>query len=347
MKRQRAIFLPVMLSASFLTNCLFVAEEDEDDLYHHDVHHRSSVTPRLDLQPTPPKKSEQTKDQHRPASQCWKKYEGLPLPDFNPSEFDASCANKACVSVPVTLTYLLSEPILGPQTAIIEAFESPYFFGAPEASTTIFGFNPTNPGVGQTSTLDLPPGEYYVRAYLGDPSRQLPYSYQDLNLVGETPVGYYSASSTPKKMTVLPKTSTPCPNAIEVYLDKLFEDPDKQPATEAKARIKIEAPIGAIIPDQRKLWIELHDTDDFAAVPAHRYSIPSQSLLIHDRYGKAEYVTPNLELGQYFVFVYIDDDQNEFFDQGELHATYAQSNIPIPLNIREKRVATISLMLGL
>lgn len=322
---------PIMtlLSLSSLPSC-YIAEHSQD--HRMDDMDKVSIQTGKTSKPIPLNRS------------CARQYESLPLPDFSPSDVQNICQGEGCVPVPVTLTYLINEDIGHHNGAVVEAYDNPYFQGPPKASTTLYNFRP-DVGSSQSSLLKLRPGSYYIRAYLNIDQPTSPYEYGDMVLVGDKPVGYYGATSTPKKLEVLSRKVTSCPSPINIQLDKLFKDPSLEPKTNARLRLKLSLSSRTPIEEHRQIHIELHETEDYQAVPKFSDNIPSESLLVFSRPGQTEWVSPHLPAGKYYVFVYIDEDNNDFFDPGEPFAQSERLNEKFPVTIKENRTETLNLTL--
>ena len=266
-------------------------------------------------------------------------------PDFTPSDIIDACQYRRCQAVPINVQYLLAKDLGHGYNAVIEAFDNPRFFGSPVAQTNLLDFNPTHPGQTKTTFMTLTPGSYYLRARLDNDNQNLPYEYKDMILVGNDPVGFYGALSSPKKIYVGPDRLGTCRSLINIGIDKLFVDPSKEPKSQAKLRLKLEVASTSGINPGGLTYIELHHSRDFAKTPSYRYSISSEQFLISDHYKEAEFVTPSVNPGYYYIFAYMDTNSNGYYDEGEAQAIHSQNQSSIPVSLEKNRTETMNLRL--
>ena len=247
--------------------------------------------------------------------------------------------------LPVYVHYMLTEDLGSEHSVNVEAFDNPRFAGNPIAAVRVSGFNAQRPGEYSKTEIYLPPGTYYLRAYLAnDEETVIPYSYEGMELMGDTPVGLYGALSSPQTVVVKSRLEAESIDPVSIYLDKLFK---KAQADETKANLRIlfEVAEGVTVPDGRKTMIRLHKTSDFAEEPVFSGELASDNFLVQGRTGKAEYVANNLPIGSYLVFAFIDEDGNGFFDEDEVFSVYSVDKEQKRVEIKAKRTETISMKL--
>src|SRR5690606_18131290 len=94
-------------------------------------------------------------------------------------------------------------------------------------------------GEWKEAALYLDPGEFYVRAYLTNrDDLPTPYSFGDMELVADKPVGIFGALGSPQMVTVKP-ARLGLNDPVKIYLDRLFEKPGAKPDTQARIRINL------------------------------------------------------------------------------------------------------------
>ena len=278
-----------------------------------------------------------------------------------------SCRSNECQEVPVYVNYLLKEDLGGASTVNVEAFDNPNFVGAPISTVRVSHFNTSRPGTYERTSVWLDPGAYYLRAFVSDDdSKTVPYQYQQLQLVSERPVGVFGALSSPSSLTVKPRRVSKNPDPVHIVIDKLFRDPNAKIDTNAHLRVAFTVPDCAPtvtppagepaggtppvvnctpVPQSRTLIVRLFEDDDILRAPLASFTMPSEAFMVSSRPGKADLLSPALALGRYIVFAFIDENSNQFYDEGELAQIYSRFNAPAMVTIEANRTAELSLTL--
>jgi hypothetical protein len=255
-----------------------------------------------------------------------------------------ACSGEDCREVRVDVHYMLSEDIGEDQFVVVEAFDNPRFAGQPATTGLLNGFDATGPGEHDGLTLQLTPGEYYLRAYVSTGSENtLPYEYGDMQLVSDHPVGIFGAGSAPVKVDLRGDADTA--QSVDIYLDKLFKRKGAGEGTAAFLRVELAIADGVDIPVGGKVLVELFDNDDFAYAPVHSFEIATENFLVEGRRGRTELVTPELGLGRFYLRAYLDASGNGFWDEAEPVATYMTGGIKGLLEIKAKRTESVALTL--
>jgi hypothetical protein len=258
------------------------------------------------------------------------------------SFIDTTCQGDACNQVKVNVFYLLNEDLGSSQTVIVEAFDNPYFAGSPEASAILDGFDASRAGRRSTAEIFLPDGTFYFRAFISHRQDEVtPYEYNGMSLVTEKPMGTYGALSELRSLVL--NNEEESNHSVDIFLDKLFKGPDAE--SQAFLRLLVSLPEGFQAPLGRQVRIELHTQDDFAFLPAQVYSIPSESFLIAGLEGRAEFLSPQVPIGKYFIRSYLDSNSNGFWDDGELYRVLKKYDEPAWVEIKSLRTATVELAL--
>ncbi len=257
-----------------------------------------------------------------------------------------SCKKASCQEVKVFAHYMLKDERGENQPVQVEAFDNPYFLGAPSATVALTHFS-ARPGFWQDVSLYLEPGEYYLRAYMTSGNEALkPYQFGGMTLVQNAPVGVYGALSGAEMLRVAPRAQNPYPAPVHIYLDREFKDPSAEPATNAHIRFALALAEGTTAPDGREVRIRLHHTTDLDAQPVYEFAMPTELLLVTGRVGRADYLTPELEEGDYIAYVYIDANGNKLHDDGELGALYKQNGQPFAVHVAKDRTVPVELTLA-
>ena len=260
------------------------------------------------------------------------------------STYFTGCHDGTCLEVPVHVTYMLSEDLGPDHTVIVEAFDNHMFQGHPISTVRMTGFDATTPGVRASDVLLLAPGDYYVRAYLATNETPItPYQYGDMELVSDRPFGLYGALSSVTKISV--GNEIPFPGVVTVFLDKLFRSPESLPPTDAHIRTIVHLSDGLVAPLGQKVWIELYEHEDFSFHPKYSFAIPTDSLRIAGQMGRAEFYSDHLDLGDYFVLIYMDTSGNGFYDRGEPWQVYKRYGEYGRVHIEADKTVTIELTL--
>jgi|GEM_PF-2467779 len=252
----------------------------------------------------------------------------------------SACGNKSCYKVPVRVHYMLTENI-GPQSVVIEAFDNQYFQGAPLARKVANRLDTAKPGTFVESEMSLPAGEYFVRAYLNNNRNEVtPYEYEGMELISNMPVGLYGAASHAETLTVTAAQSTK-PAFVQIYLDKLFKRPHAEEPTQAHLRVIYKFATGFTVPAGRTVYFELFDKPDFNYIPMTRMEAPSEMSMINGREGIAEFLSPELPIGQYFLRIYLDVNGNRFMDRSEPRYIFFKHGESAKIDIIAQRTETI------
>ena len=261
------------------------------------------------------------------------------------STYLSNCGTDLCKEVNVMVSYLLTEDLGAGHTVVVEAFDNHLFKGNPQSVLRLANFDASRPGTRAEDSLLLSPGEYYLRAYIATNEEPiLPYQYGDMELVTDKPLGVYGALSEVSKVVVAP-TSAP-PVSLHIVLDKLFQKPDSQPPTHAHLRAIITLDPSFVVPRGQELVIQLHEQEDFAFHPVYRFKVASENLLVSGSEGRTEFYSDQLDIGKYFVFVYLDVSGNGFYDEGEPQQTYIKFGEKGLINIERDKTVTIPLQLS-
>ena len=337
----RRIYLLLTTISALLSACAFIVEDEpphNDRITHLEVH-EFPVTRDYQLRPCDPNSPYYRPDLSFCAGQA---NSGPGGSDHSQMAWQTNCRADACSSLAVYVHYLL-EKDLGPHQIVwVEAFNNPYFQGAPAASLYIGGFDSSQASSSQRELLFLKPGEYYLRAYIHSGMEPpLPLVMQGMQLVSSRPLGVYGALSSPQRVLVQKQET----RTVHIEIDQLLEDPDQPVDTKARLRIKFNVDPNAYIEADRKILIQLLGTADIEASPRHLFELSSNALLISGREFQAEFVSPSLPVQEAFVFAFLDENANGFYDFGELAQMYQQSDEFLPVKIREDRILTVTLPL--
>lgn len=262
------------------------------------------------------------------------------------TQWETTCERDECIKVAVNVFYLLDKDLGRSNSVVVEAFDNPHFAGSPESSARLTGFDASAPGRRGKVDLYLDGELYYFRAYVAqDGSEALPYEYSGMQLVSDRPVGTYGALSELQSLDLRSLYGDE-PASIDIYLDKLFKAAGDEEPSEAYLRLLLNLPEGYKPPLDRLVRIELHEQEDFAFKPAHVFSVPTENFLVEGRTGKAEFLSPQLPEGKYFLYAYLDASGNEFADAGEPQQTYYGFGEPARVEIIARRTASLSLELA-
>jgi len=261
-------------------------------------------------------------------------------PDYR---WQTSCPSENCNPLQVYAHYMLSEELGDGLTVHIEAFDNKAFSGYPRGTVEITDFRARS-GEWDKAELFLPPGEYYVRAFVKNVDEDpTPYNFDGMELVAGEPVGVFGALSGPEKVIIGSYANN---DPVHIKLDKLFRKPGSEPDTKAYLRLKMSTERHDLLQTGRKVYVELFASDDFGATPVHKFEMASELLKIEGQVGTAEFVSPSLTVGQYIVRVYLDSDNNGFHDDHELGAVHMAMGEPRLVRIERNRIETLSLILS-
>lgn len=278
---------------------------------------------------------------------CRNRYQNLPDINYPFGDIKKSCSGVTCGNLPIVVTYLQEKDIGDNMWAVVEAYDNPYFLGAPKGYDVIQNFHAEDLGYRRGTVLTLPTGFYYLRTYLVEPNQvTLPENIKGKVPANLQPPSTFSAISSVQKVTVEWNGQNPCMDAVNLNLDQLYVDPQAQPRTDAKFRMQIKLGDGLTVERKMKLKIELFHDKEFDVIPAYSYTLPSESLLIQGALGQTEFMTPNLETGFYYVRIFYDANQNDAFDPGELVGFAKEADVIVPLKLEEKHTIVVPLVLA-
>jgi hypothetical protein len=265
-------------------------------------------------------------------------------------KWKASCTSSECQEVPITVSYLLSED-MGHTGVTVEAFNNASFTGAPVGTVHVSNFDTSRRGSYRSTSMFLSPGMYYFRAFVNNEwDRIVPYQYQNLQLVGERPIGIAGGMSLPlphfvtrddASLRFYSAASTP----VHITIDKLFRKPGQPLNTKAFLRIKFNVDNTSEVPVGRDVLIGLYPDDDIYQAPSAQFKMPTEKLLVVGQVGQADFLTPELEVGKYVVFAWIDQNGNEFPDDNERSSMSMNLGQPKALDISANRTALLEMTL--
>lgn len=264
--------------------------------------------------------------------------------DSQADHLTSNCNVKECFAQKIRIFYMLSEDLGINNQVVIEAFDNHLFQGNPVSSNRITNFDASYAGANQEIYLALAAGEYYLRAYIDtDSSPALPYQYGEMEVVSEKPFGVFGALSNATKIYV-PYDSRN--QELSIYLNELFQEPEAPVPSNAYLRVSIDSSQIETIPTGQDIYIELHNTIDFAYQPVYQFTLPSESLKVSGNMDYTEYVSNQLTTGDYFVFAYIDSNGNGYYDSNEPSQTFRRYGVEATVAIIANRTESISLVLG-
>jgi hypothetical protein len=264
-------------------------------------------------------------------------------PDRPDYSWQSNCRGRDCQILNVFAHYSLQENLGVNRTLVIEAFENAQFSGSPAANIRIAGFDASRPNSSDREEMYLAPGEYYFRAYFTtDATQPTPYPMDGMILVGDAPVGVYGALSGAKRVVVKPNQ---LPEVINIYIDQLFKKPGSEAATNARIRLRLNVSPDDFVPANRDVRIFLLKTPDIESKPLYDLSFSSNLLLVHGQEYRAEYVTPSLAVASYYVFAFLDENSNGYYDSTELGAFYLENQEVSSFPVERDRTRSLQLTL--
>ena len=237
------------------------------------------------------------------------------------------CTGWDCREQFLVVTYNLDEVILDAEV-VVEAFDNPQFLGAPSAETRLTPFDAYRPGAMVKGSIWLKPGRYYLRAFLEPHGADAgePFVYEGLQLVKGRAIGILGALSAPQLVELKAKTAADhqtLENVAFISLSHLFRETDSPFGTKAHFRFKLSyaacaAPDGcAEIPIGTKVIVRLLETADLELAPTMELKVPIEALMVTTRPGVTEVLSPELPLGAFAAYAFIDMNGNTFMDEGE------------------------------
>jgi hypothetical protein len=259
------------------------------------------------------------------------------------------CKDKTCSPVPIMVNYLVDKDLGAVKSAVIEVYDNPLFIGSPVKQAFITDFDTARLGKRKGTFLGLHEGDYYLRAYIIDEQQRLPNWYKNPELKSGMPIGVLGAISTPKKISVPSQQgyvrNKMCPAQQMIDITQLVTDPDSELPTDAKLKIDLKTSEIQKIADHRAIKILLLASEQLNEKPLKEFSLPSEQLLISSRPGRASFVTANLETRTYYVFVYIDNNQNNLFDKDEPNSFYRFGSEIFPVVLRANETKSLEIEL--
>ncbi len=270
------------------------------------------------------------------------KYSNYKCYDKKPARYMTSCSAEDCSQVPVFVHYGLAEKLGENFTVHVEAFDNSNFNGYPVGKVEVSHFK-AEAGSWKETELWLPEGNFYIRAFLSnEESPNMPYQFGDMVLIRDQPVGIFGVLSGAEVVRVDYRKRYTDPVAI--HLDQLFKKPGTEPETNARLRTIVKFPADYVVVAGKEVRVELHKTIDFEAAPVSSMEIKSELFMIQGQAGKAEVVSPSLDVGAYFVRVYFDENQNDFYDEGEMEAVLGGTT-PERVSIEKDHTRSVTLEL--
>jgi hypothetical protein len=261
-------------------------------------------------------------------------------PDYS---WQSNCRGADCQILNVFAHYSLPENLGTNRTLVIEAFENAQFSGSPAANIRIAGFDASRPNSSDLEEIYLAAGEYYFRAYFTtDDVQPTPYPMDGMILVGDAPVGVYGALSGAKRVVVNPNQR---PEVVNIYINQLFKKPGSEPETNARLRLRLFVSPEDFIPANRDVRIFLLKTPDIESKPLYDLSFSSNLFLVHGQEFSAEYVTPSLAVASYYVFAFLDENSNGYYDSSELGAFYVENQEVSSFPVERDRTRSLQLTL--
>lgn len=261
------------------------------------------------------------------------------------SQWNTTCRGYSCQAVPVYIQYMLSEDLGEGRSVTVEAFDNPYFSGSPVSSVTLNNFTATKAGEFQKTSLYLGSGTYYARAFISKASDVvIPYEYSDMQLIQNQPLGIFGALSSPATITVARDADEDRQPAY-ITIDKLFKKPQSAKDQRAFLRLKLNTEKLDLVESDRNVMIQLHSESDIQMEPIYQFKIPSAAFKVEGHQGETEFVSDSLDVGRYYVFVYLDGNGNGYFDPGELAQYFGHGGDMKTIDIKEKRTKYLALTL--
>lgn len=243
---------------------------------------------------------------------------------------------------PVFVHYMASEDLGDEVAAFVEVFDNRFAQGAPTQVVPISGFR-AHRGSWTQTPVKLAAGTHWLRAYLTTADdRRLPYEIGDM-LPSESVESTVYGSVSRVEELVIDKNQAVTPTNL--FFNSLLVRPGTEPETNARIRINLTVADGVVINADRKVRVELRETDDLQVEPVARLGFSSNLLLIEGRHGQTEYVTPNLPEGKYTVFAFIDEDGNDRYDAGEAAQLYVKNGAALLIKVEKNRLTPIDLQL--
>lgn len=262
--------------------------------------------------------------------------------DKKPAKYMTICAAENCSQVPVFVHYGLADKLGDNFTVHVEAFDNSNFNGYPVGKVEVSHFK-AEAGSWKETELWLPEGNFYIRAFLSnEESPNMPYNFGDMVLIRDQPVGVFGVLSGAEVVHVDYRKRYTDP--VSVHLDQLFKKPGTEHETNARLRTIVKFPADYVVVAGKEVRVELHRTIDFEAAPVAAMTIKSELFMIQGQAGKAEVVSQSMEVGAYFVRVYFDENQNDFFDDGEMEAVFGGA-IPERVSIEKDHTRSVTLEL--
>jgi hypothetical protein len=207
----------------------------------------------------------------------------------------------------------------------------------------IVGFDTSRPNSTDKEEIYLAPGEYYFRAYLAhEGDHPLPYAFEGMELVGDHPVGFLGALSGAERIVV--KTAGD-QQVLHITIDQLYKKPQAEPDSLAKLRLQISVDPSVTIPHARDLHVVLSNEANLEATPVYDFTLSTDELLIKDQENQADFLSPSLTPGSYYVFTYIDANGNGYADPEETSAYVLEGTDPVVVKVEQNRTRSVKVQL--
>ncbi|NRA64098.1 MAG: hypothetical protein HRU19_06410 [Pseudobacteriovorax sp.] len=255
-----------------------------------------------------------------------------------------NCQSEDCQAVGLFVHYNLNQDLGRSASLWIEAYDNPYFYGSPLSSFRISGFDASKPTSTDREEIYLDPGEYYLRAYLKETDDlPLPAGLKDLEPV-DAAIGVYGALSAPERVVVRPRGNN---SPIHITIDQLLMDPDQKPKTDARFRFNISTEEDFYVPSDRNIIVQLLSEADIETTAEYSFKTSTNGMLIEGQARATELVTHDLAIASYYIFAFLDENGNGFYDSGELAHFVSRFDEPMPLTAKAKALINVELPLDL
>ncbi|MCX6131165.1 MAG: hypothetical protein NTX25_19170 [Proteobacteria bacterium] len=257
--------------------------------------------------------------------------------------WQSNCQGTRCQTLSLFVHYTLQQNLGSNQNLLVEAFQNPQFTGSPAASIQIAGFDASRPNSTGLEEIYLAPGEYYLRAYFTTAQAgSKPYPLGDMIPVGMEPSGIYGAVSAAKRIVI---KDEPYPETLHISIDQLYKKPGSEPESHAQIRLHLSVNPDSAIPLDRKVLIFLLTAADLEATPVYTYSFSSNMFLLKNQENQAEFVSPSLSPGNYYLFVFIDKNSNGYYDKDEIGGFYKEAEKIVAVPVEHERMRNLDLLL--
>ena len=230
-----------------------------------------------------------------------------------------NCYGPSCQEVAVFMNYSLREDVSQNAALWLEVYDNPYLSGRALDVFRITDFDSVRaPAVRED--INFGPGEYYLRAFVADlDSERLPAELQNFELTDLSRNGF-AAISAAERLVVSP---TGRGSILNININQALATDGNEPQTNAKIRAMISLSDEDREPIlNRNVKLRLFTEARIDKTPAYEFTL-STNRLFGNSLDSAPYIlTSDLEPGDYYVFAFVDEDGNDFYDEGELAAFY-------------------------